>query len=607
MNNVDTSCGGVRTNKSFALFKRLECVNVNGDIDRLCLDKMQYHILECLDALSHIKMSIEVNREPNVLAILAINNNECERLESAKDEVFASAISVILDGKSPYKRQREIIQVFPYESRLNDNVGWLPLHWATACGNKVTEENIKMIYAADPMALVTRHLKGYEASLGFTPISFLLMSKIPNMSLLLYFLKVHPKAFSISVGGIIGGSDVSNLFQDFYPLHIAAEYSESLKVLQILLQVATEVASILTNDSAWHGFYPLGLLCKREEFPEFWDMLSCLLEVDSSPRVIENAIFCVIKAKGDNTLKLIEMLLKANPEAAECMYISLLNEICEHLKGNLCLKVLSLFIAINEDAIIEAEEDDCGLLSVHTAARYNTVEVIEFLLNEYPGSETILKYNDKNLLHFALEDDENEINIVDAKVKFLTTKYPSLLQMYDDGGLTPFLDYLSCGPKIKIISTLIAADDQVVIQRGRENSGNDNELNNLLDLPLHMLLKSPYATASELPLISPVSEWADILRILIGLYPGAVSVKNIFEKYPYDYAVEKKFSPYFIRILLRGDPSINSTLLYDLNYAERRLAMFLAFGAVSRNIEITIWASLRFENKDLLKKVISFL
>ena len=47
---------------------------------------------------------------------------------------------------------------------------------------------------------------------------------------------------------------------------------------------------------------------------------------------------------------------------------------------------------------------------------------------------------------------------------------------------------------------------------------------------------------------------------------GAISVKNYFDKYPYEYALEKKLDAYFIRILLRGDITINPVLLYNLNY-----------------------------------------
>lgn len=594
-----------RTNKCYKLFRDVKCHIETSDehslLTGLNLDKMHLHILECLNALSYAKtLCREAKRKLYVVENLDILNDEYKKLETVKDNVFASAISAILDDKSPYKEQRDIIQVYSYCTLLNDDVGWLTLHWAIACGNTVTEQDVKTIYAADPMALSKRHLKGYPNA-GCTPISLLLMSKKPNMSLLSFFLKIHPGAFIISVGGI------EQHYREFqvYPLHIAAKYSESVEVLQKLLQVDTKITSTSTNASHYPNEFALGLLCKREEFPGFRDMLSCLLIVDSSTVVIENAISYVITAERSNSLTLIEMLLKANPEAAKCSHRLLLHETCEHIKGDLCLQALSLFIAIEKDAIMDAEEDyNEYALPVHAAAACNTVEVLEFLLNEYPESALASNDND-NLLHFAIKDKSNG----EAKVKLLTTAYPKLLRMHNEWGLTPLLDHLfeNRNPNMRIFTSMIAADDTIVMQggylSGRVGLDEIVEWNNHLSLPLHVIVNLYNLT----PILSAVSETADIIRLLISLYPEAISVKNCHEKHPYDYAVEKKLNPYFIRILLRGDPTINSPLLYDLNYKERRLAMFLAFSAVTRTMKVSIWASLRYENKDLLKKVISFL
>jgi hypothetical protein len=257
-------------------------------------------------------------------------------------------------------------------------------------------------------------------------------------------------------------------------------------------------------------------------------------------------------------------------------------------------------------------EYDEHKLPVQYAAACNTVEVLEFLLNEYPESALELNVYDRNLLHIVVEDKENEIDMVEAKIKLLTTKYPILLRMHCELGLTPLHQYLfhNSDPKMRIIS-LIAIDKEIVAQGGSEAGPrladeDDAESNNHhLSLPLHVIVKT------SLPLLEPpVSETADIIRLLINIYPESISVKDARGRYPYNYAVRNHFqlwNPYFIRILLRGDPTVNPTLLYALNYAERRLAMFISFRAVSRNTKVNIWSSLRFGNKDLLKKVISFL
>jgi hypothetical protein len=384
-------------------------------------------------------------------------------------------------------------------------------------------------------------------------------------------------------------------------------YSESVEVIQMIIQVSTEIMSTETC-SGRSGVFPLGVLCKRDEFSGFWDSFSCLLEIDNSAKVIADAISCTVESRGHNKLKLIEMLLRENPESANFGYH--LHRICQHVKGSLCLEALSLFMAL---FIREGESvENFFSLIVQTAARHYTVEVLEFILNHHPKCALELSFCDRNLLHLTLKDDKNGIDSVEAKVKLLTSKYPILLQMNDNYGLTPFHKYLleNRDLKMKIMSILIAVDEQIVAQSGfklsddhvaNEDDEDENQLyNNYLSLPLHLVLKTDIDIDP-----SPVSEKADIIRLLIKLYPEGTNGKDIHDKYPYNYAIENVMISYFIRLLLRGNPKYD--LLHNLNYAERRLAMFLAFRAVSRNVTVTIRANLRFENKDLSKKVISFL
>jgi hypothetical protein len=351
---------------------------------------------------------------------------------------------------------------------------------------------------------------------------------------------------------------------------------------------------------------PLSLLCKRKEFPEFWDMFNCLLEVNSSCKVVENAISCVIIAEGPNTLLLIQRLLEANPDAVNCLTEMLIHDICEHIKGDLCIKVLKIFIALKKDVISEA----FGFSSfpIHLAASCNTVAVVQLLLNEDPGSALGMDWVGNNLLHYALSDQSNVIDIVLEKVIFLATKYPELLDGYNQCGFTPYQNYLTDNPKMRLMSCMILAEGHIVKNSGRNNNfdildARDAEDNSvMLKLPLHTFIEN----VNEIS-FSPVSENADIFRLLIASHPEAISTKDFSDNYPYHYAIEKEFNSYFVRMLLRGDHTINATLLYNLNYAERRLAMFLAFTAVSNNPEITTLANLRFTDMVLLKKVISFL
>jgi hypothetical protein len=67
-----------------------------------------------------------------------------------------------------------------------------------------------------------------------------------------------------------------------------------------------------------------------------------------------------------------------------------------------------------------------------------------------------------------------------------------------------------------------------------------------------------------------------------------------------------------IRLLLLADPRDSPRLLYKLNYAERRMALFLAFSAVPGSAKDSFAIRLRRlkdhdEGMPLLKHVISYL
>ena len=76
---------------------------------------------------------------------------------------------------------------------------------------------------------------------------------------------------------------------------------------------------------------------------------------------------------------------------------------------------------------------------------------------------------------------------------------------------------------------------------------------------------------------------------------------------PYQLAVDMSLPPYYLRLLLCAAPNLNPAELHRLNYAERRMAMFMAFRAVTTGVTPLLLARLRFENKDLVKHVVSFL
>ena len=110
---------------------------------------------------------------------------------------------------------------------------------------------------------------------------------------------------------------------------------------------------------------------------------------------------------------------------------------------HLRIDVMKQLLAINKDAVREVTSR--GWLPVHTAARYNTVEVIEFLLDLYPESSSMVtNYSCCSLLRLAVIDTLNTTSVMEAKVRFLCSRYPSMVLQIGNSGMTP-LHYVTGG------------------------------------------------------------------------------------------------------------------------------------------------------------------
>ena len=90
--------------------------------------------------------------------------------------------------------------------------------------------------------------------------------------------------------------------------------------------------------------------------------------------------------------------------------------------------------------------------------------------------------------------------------------------------------------------------------------------------------------------------------------PAAAGTEDRAGMTPYDLAaMGRSNSPWLLRLLLRACPALDPDELHRLNYAERRMALFLSERAITATMKPTIFARLRFENKDIVKKIVSFL
>ena len=124
-------------------------------------------------------------------------------------------------------------------------------------------------------------------------------------------------------------------------------------------------------------------------------------------------------------------------------------------------------------------------------------------------------------------------------------------------------------------------------------------------LPLHLLV---FKIVRNNPLAQhlPEASYLPTLRLFLRLYPEAAGMNDTEGLTPYSIAKCLNGSPLLRRMLLQASPQQDLDEYHRLNWEERRMAMFLGLRAVSA-AEPTILAKLRFKNKDLLRRVVSFL
>jgi hypothetical protein len=421
-------------------------------------------------------------------------------------------------------------------------------------------------------------------------------------------------------------------------LHAACYYgTPTVDLLHHLLQLDSAQSKVLLqierhDEVLGEGRYgPLGHMCynmllRRNELPHA-ELIDCFLKADTCcddivGDAIDACIFACSKmdwsdeaAASRRLLGMIELLLTAKPEAAKHREPELRQNLlhsavswCGRLSSaplSTLQRIMHLILALHKDAVREADNDGC--LPLHTACRFATVDTVDELLTLYPEAANARARDGSNLLHLSMTGGD-EIQCVSVVERILAL-YPAMLDERDDCGWTPMHLFMCCFPSIylsvgfKILMT--AGVDSLKVQTAHPSSP-DEPMNGYT--PLHVLI-GERAAALE---VSLLSETADVFRSLLRLYPAAASVVGISgdgrNTTAYALAREKNIPEYYIRLLLRVAPHLNPPYLRRLNYAERRMAMFLAFKAIPATVEdLPLLLRLRAENTDLVARVVSFL
>lgn len=602
---------------SAELFMKMQCHSANANTNRVKMedldeDMMRCHILDCLVAIRRLE------REKRVLKISGGN----EPYECAKRRIFKSSVSMILDEQRPIESDQRIfsllLQPFPDEDKNTDGRSWLTMHFATALGNKVAEDDIHEVHSADPLSIQRYDLLKPDLVAPFsrrgktifvtryTPCHFLCMQRYPSLSLVKYLSMRDLRAFTICAikesNYSVAQRDVCNAIQ------LAAASSESVELLRILLQVDQSMIkkpTSIRNGSLDISASPLSRLCKRSasQFSTFNGMLECLMAADNSSEILNEGILSSFESygKSDSTdikalLALIETLLEADKNAGDRSKI--FPSACSLLNGELCIAVLSLLLSKYNAGAGLRLRNRFGYLPVQTAVSGSTLDVVKFLLQADPESAkeiTIpLQYN---LLHFAISGD-TATNI--AKIQYLSEQYPELLHM-SSRGYTPLQMHIVRGKlNFSLIKIMCQADETVLSNKCmREIIFQPFDYDGML--PLHILLME------HMPGVAVLSLESDIFRFVLHRYPAAVGVRDSEDQNAYDLAKKYGVDDYFIRLLLDADRSVEPERRLDLNHKARKEALFLSYRALSTDTEPIIWIKLRNESRDLLRHTISYL
>ena len=610
-----------RARESFRQFINLKCLKSGheeldidaDDFDITLLDvrKMKTHILDCVAALGIVQQELVYQEQELVLQEGDQSLTEEAQAVLLSNKVFKASLSIMAtamlhDSIEVPKQSNSIVRLlaaFPDDSKMIDGRSWLPLHWAVVADEKISEADVNMIYISDPMALQRYH-SGCLDIYGYTPAHLLCMQEVTqrNMSLIRHLSICNSGAFTMSASFWMR---INPLSYSYSALHAACGLGQPTEdLLKHLLQLDI---SQMKKKCPKKDLTPLSHLFENSNCSD--RLVSCLLEVDSSAEVIGSVIHgCLKSTDCSRMLERVEILLKANPEAAKyhdaSMNLLKLAVYEGKLPSQLCIDIIQRILTIHKDAVREVDED--GWLPVHYAAEFSTVEVMEFLLGLYPESASVVTSDNSSLLHLAVIDTQNTTSVMEEKVRFLCSRYPAMIHQGDGGGTLP-LHGAICTQNFSAAPILCEAGGQEQVRVPISHLTDASYLYNGW-LSLHFLINRQAVLRRDDSLFSKA---ADCFRMLLRWYPEAAGIEGgnglPFKKTPYQLAVDRNLPSYYLRLLLRAAPDLNPAELRRLNYAERRMAMFLAFKAVTSRLKPLLLKRLCFENKDLVKHVVSFL
>jgi ankyrin repeat protein len=328
-------------------------------------------------------------------------------------------------------------------------------------------------------------------------------------------------------------------------------------------------------------------------------MLKCLLEADPAAAALKSILngdtilHDLCRSERSDRLPLIRLCLSKAPSL-----VSIKNQ-TGHLplhvlatcsaKNAATLEVVQLLLGAYKEAASVTSNTD-GLLPLHRAAQNLDLSSIKCIFEAYPLaiSRYTISSHGPPLRWASKRRDAEGLEVV----QYLYEKAPEMasLQIGDDGSLPAH--HAAAFGSIDILKYLLQMYPAAASTRCERED----------QLPLHYHFHDRNPKECDL----------DKIRVLLGYNPSAASAVDEDGRSPYSMAKTRGSPDTVIRLLLLADPSIDPEELQDLNYAERRMAMFLAFTAIPRSASDSFAIRLRRlkdhgDSMPLLRLVVSFL
>ena len=467
--------------------------------------------------------------------------DEVNKLYAAKNRIFWKALAEIASiGQNSSSGRKYAFELLMYETGENNFLKvWLPMHYALVVSNSDLED-IQTIFEHDPESIK----QVYEHGRKFTPCHLAVMTKDPNMAVIEQ-LKVFDPAYGARV-----------TIDRQTPLHLAAEHSNSVAVIQELIRVYP--AALEMRDRSWDT-----PLCRsfHNNNPEAPEILQAL--IDAAPDTAS--------IKYRNQFPFHQLLIDR--------YYS-----TQHFDDSCTEKMVSILLRVFPDVvdIRGSSEFRSGLFPVEIASEHCKTSVLK----------TIVEATSVNVLHTCSQlahQAAGSCNL--SNIQYVHSIMPELLLSVDYRDKTPLHCAVSSGDYTFIAAVAALAPDAArMVDRNGDNL-------------LHIHIRS---NLEELQSVMGLN----IMRLLLRLIPGGAVAINGACQTPYDLL---DVGDYVARrlLLLAGASSLHPETLKQMNYEARKGALLAFFGTRVQDSSVREDICYRIRHgegaMELIRQIVSFL